>query len=75
MRPRGKYAHPDEIKFRDRKPEDGQEIGYRMHGCKGYYRGTYNASKDCLIIEVNGETREHSIRYLMGWMPLKAKRA
>lgn len=73
MRPRGKYAHPEERKFRDQRPEHGQEIGYRHHGCKGYYRGTYDAEKDCVAIDQDGKIRYLPLTYLMGWMPLKKK--
>jgi hypothetical protein len=68
---RGTYAHPNEIKFRDKKPEDGQRIACRENGHKNYYAGIYHADVDEVWLE--GADFKKQVRFLMGWVPLPKK--
>jgi hypothetical protein len=61
-----RYVRDDEIKFRDRKPENGQMVKLRIRGNKTYYRAVYTGE------EFRGvySGAYFNPTYVMGWIPM-----
>lgn len=66
-RRRRRYVRDDEIKRRDRLPEDGQPVYCRLIGYKSYYLTTYDAVAG-LFRHASGQAFDKS--YVMGWLPV-----
>lgn len=67
-RPSKRYVHPDERKFEETPPQDGERVLFRLNGYKRYGRGVWNAEEQVVIIDDS----DHKIdkKCLMGWLPM-----
>lgn len=65
------YTSPDEIKFKDRKPEDGQLIAARPRCYKTYVLAVYRASDDRVLrVDFDNVARKagHTSCEYTGWI-------
>lgn len=67
-RPKRRYVRNDEVKCKDKMPEDGQLVAFRVSGHKTYYRGTYRKETQTFDTE-SGSSFDK--KFIQGWVPRK----